>query len=197
VLTEGRIFSDIGLAYAKNFAEIEGARKIFDSERKSLLQGLMDIAERACREADLTPELKLTEDSFDIYLKSKYTSARQALGRKGDSGFHVGFYDWKDFSGLQLLLWFQLSKKSFDALRLPTPSRTSELSEALKSPALEPPIHDEGYAYVRVFKSVPDDENFSREIIENAVARLPKLFQVADNWFAERYGELKAGDREE
>lgn len=194
MLTEGRLFSDIGIAYAKHFAEIEGARKIFDSERKRLLQGLMDLAERACREAQLKPELKPSDDCFDIYLKSKYASTRQALGSRRNSGFEVGFYDWKDFSGLQLLLWFQLSKRSFDALRLP--SRTSELSKALKLPGLEPPIHDEGYAYLRVFKSVPDDESFSREIFENEVTHLPKLFQVADGWFAECYKQLQAGGGE-
>ena len=123
MLVEGRIFSDIGLAYAKNFAEIEGARKIFDSERKRLLQWLMDIAEKTCREAHLKPEPKWSGDHFDIYLKSKYVATRQAQGKRKESGLQVGFYDWSGFSGLQLLLWFQLSKRSFDALHLSSRGR--------------------------------------------------------------------------
>lgn len=191
-----RWFSEIGLAHAQNYRELEAARVQYEVELGGILKTLEPIFEKSLVKT-IGGEVEIELEDGEWLDATVYGSAyaKYCVEKKGSeryyAGASIGIYAGREDFGFQGCVWFKISQPSYRALDLANPS-----SDLLKKLEMSPPVeseHDAGYWILRTRLIVPSDSNFTADGLRAATEKVADHFMSADRWLLDRYRRHKEG----
>lgn len=186
----------IGLAYARNFDEVETARSQFEQQRARILDRLRDVTQDAWKGAATALDgPPAREDGWDTWsITEAWTAVRQSVGRKqhGQSGVSVGLGHDACFAaaggacfGFGAYAHFAMSPERFAKVRADLAAVARAHHAAVDYDA------DERIAYVRCAWIRPADDGFDLATFEARVQPLPEMFTAVDQALASAYHRSK------
>jgi hypothetical protein len=187
-------FEEIGLCYAKNFDEVEGARGQFEQERETLLEHLGEALRTVLFTTKIVAD-PVREDGWDNWwiMGAFYKFRRDAGKTEYQSGICFGVGHDRCFEaegggrfGFGTYVNFRLKPNRYRDLR----PRLSELARSLELAVDHDAYGDQ--VYLRSAWILSNEERFALDVFEREVARLPDLFVKIDQPLAEAYAKLKA-----
>lgn len=186
----------IGLAYARNFDEVETARSQFEQQRARVLDRLRDVTRAAWASAATALDgPPAREDGWDTWsITGAWTAVRQSVGRKqhGQSGVSVGLGHDACFAaaggacfGFGAYVYFAMSPGRFEK------TCAALVTAAQPHDAAVDYDPDGRIAYVRCAWIRPADDGFDLATFEARVQPLPEQFTTLDRALAAAYEQSK------
>jgi len=186
-------FSKVGLEYAKLYNEVMAAQRLYESDRKRIMDHLCAQLKKALGKRKIFQQKKYG-DWENFFLDGEYCEVRKRRDPKNkppeQAGICMDFGKWEDEPfGFGALLFFKLNRGTFNRLRLEEPPdsliKTIGAGEAFES------FHVEGYYILQTGWLLPSDPSFTLDELEKVVQQLPRQFEIADRWIAKEYTQLK------
>lgn len=187
-------FDEIGLCYAKNFDEVEGARSQFMRELEAILGHLGETLRTALAATKLVAD-PVRQDGWDYWwLMGAFCKFRRDAGKaEYQSGICLGVGHDRCFEaegggrfGFGTYVNFRLKPNRYRDLR----PRLIELARSLNLAVDHDAVDD--LVYLRSAWILPNEDRFVLDVFEREVERLPELFAKIDQPLAEAYAKLKA-----
>lgn len=194
----GAWLSEVGLAYAEHYREVDAARRAFRGERARLLAHLAEplaSAVRATLGGEVTVERERDDGWVTLACPSEYGRVR--VEKKGSfkkgSGVALALDDWQERWGFQTLAWFGMGSALVRALDLGRPPRGLLDALGAELGAVESRYVD-GYWYLRLAVVPPGDPRFALASFSELTASLPETYARADRWLAAQYAGYVGGE---
>jgi hypothetical protein len=177
-------FTPVAAQYLRNLDELEAAREVFHGELAKVLDELGAVMlEAATARQQVAEGRRVDKDGgYDVEVRGKYVALRAKGGDKRTSGYTAAIGSYMGPVGGHTLLWFHLMLTPPKRKRL----ELDELAKKLELPASSI-FGEERWLYIRIAHQPAAELDLAA--LADQARRLPELFEIADEWIAQRYKE--------